>query len=297
MVAQQKMLRIFRLIRLLNRQPGQTVLHLARLLEITPRSVYRYLDLLEELGYAVDRDMEGRFFIFSETTEDHLPRLEVEEVQQLGELLQNHLPDSEGRAALLRKLYAHSDFNHLAGELVDAHTGQVFRALGEALTLQVQVRLLGYQSPSSGQVSDRLVEPMGFTTDCRHLLAYEPASEMVKQFKLDRIEGVERLESPRKYHGIVDQPDVFGMSGEQEHEVILNLSLRAYRLLVEEFPRTRAQISKQKGSWPYQYQGTVRAWQGVGRFVLGLPGEIYIVLPEALRAYCREMRTHDTFSD
>lgn len=294
MVAQQKMLRIFRLIRLLNRQPGQTVPHLARLLEITPRSVYRYLDLLEELGYAVDRDLEGRFFIFSETTEDHLPRLEVEEVQSLGELLRTHMPATEQRAALLRKLYAHSDFSQLVGELVDAHTGRVFRRLGEALQLQVQVRLLRYQSPSSGGVSDRLVEPLAFTPDCRRLLAYEPASGVVKQFKLDRIEDVERLEAPRRYQGIAEQPDVFGMSGEAPSEVILDLSLRAYRLLIEEYPATRPGITTQAGAWPYRYQGEVRGWPGVGRFVLGLPGEVQVVAPEALRAYCRAQRAQET---
>lgn len=290
MVAQQKMLRIFRLIRLLNRQPGHTVGHLARLLEITPRSVYRYLDLLEELGYAVDRDLEGRFFIFSETTEDHLPRLEVEEVQELGALLRAYLPATERRAALLRKLFAHSDFSQLAADLVDAHTGRVFQRLGEALNLRVQVRLRGYQSPSSGSVSDRLVEPLAFTPDCRRLLAYEPASGVVKQFKLDRIEDVERLETPRRYHGVATLPDAFGMSGDEKMEVVLDLRLRAYRLLIEEFPATRPGVVAQEGEWPYRYTGTVRGWPGVGRFVLGLPGELRVVAPAALRAYCAEMR-------
>ena len=56
MIAQQKLLRVFKLIRLLKQRPGRTIFQLAQLLDINKRSVYRYLELLEAVGYLYDVD-------------------------------------------------------------------------------------------------------------------------------------------------------------------------------------------------------------------------------------------------
>ena len=66
MAEQRKILRIFKLISFLKgvrrRRPEQ----LAHILEISKRTVYRYFILLEELGFVIDVDFEGCYFIPTE---------------------------------------------------------------------------------------------------------------------------------------------------------------------------------------------------------------------------------------
>jgi len=63
----------------------------------------------------------------------------------------------------------------------------------------------------------------------------------------------------------------------------LELSKFAHHLLVEEFPLSRHQIRVVKGR--VVYEGRVRAYAGVGRFICGLFTEIIIISPKGLKAY------------
>ncbi len=69
---------MFTLIRLLNDRPGQTVSQAAHLLDTTPRTVYHYLETLEDLGYCIDKDSHDRYFLF-EADCAHRPAFTAEE--------------------------------------------------------------------------------------------------------------------------------------------------------------------------------------------------------------------------
>jgi proteasome accessory factor C len=56
MSAQPHLLRLFSLIRLLNQRPGLTLAQAAQTLDTSSRTVYRYLETLEDLGYCIDKD-------------------------------------------------------------------------------------------------------------------------------------------------------------------------------------------------------------------------------------------------
>ncbi|MCO6488000.1 MAG: HTH domain-containing protein [Phaeodactylibacter sp.] len=70
MTDQQKLYRVFRLIQLLSQPPYRTVAQLDKLLEVNPRTVYRYINLLEGLGYNIDKKDGGRYYLFLEFKED-----------------------------------------------------------------------------------------------------------------------------------------------------------------------------------------------------------------------------------
>lgn len=61
-VAQQKMRRVLSLIILLCKK-RQTITQLARHLNTTERTVYRYIDLLKSLNIELDKDLDGQWFI------------------------------------------------------------------------------------------------------------------------------------------------------------------------------------------------------------------------------------------
>ena len=51
MAAQPHLFRLLAYVRLLSNRPGSTVQQAAQMLDTTPRTVYRYLETLDELGY------------------------------------------------------------------------------------------------------------------------------------------------------------------------------------------------------------------------------------------------------
>jgi hypothetical protein len=116
-----------------------------------------------------------------------------------------------------------------------------------------------------------------------------------KVFKASRIKHVQLLESfynykPKHKKGIID---IFRMQSFEPIAIILELSLVAYNLIIEEYPLSEKYISKVTDNL-YRLECEVGNFLGVGRFVLGLPGEIQIIASEALKQYVQER--HQLFS-
>lgn len=288
MTEQQKLLRLFKLIRLLKQRPGKTVEQLAQSLEVDKRTVYRYFKLLEEVGYEVDRKGDPlRYFLFEDETRQQLQFTE-EEAQLLRHALAGVSPMNPLLTSIRQKLFLSSTLLPLADGLVDLQQGILVERLTEVLREGRQVRLIGYQSPNSNTVADRIVEPLSFSEDFSVLNAYEPAAGREKTFKTRRIEEVEVLDTPSRYRGRGEPLDLFGWTGPQKFLVELALTNRAYHLLIEEYPLARAYTSKCKeADFPYFFKGEVRDFRGIGRFVLGLPGEVRVEEPVEFRAYLK----------
>jgi predicted DNA-binding transcriptional regulator YafY len=286
MASQQKLLRIFRLIRLLNTTPYKTVPQLSVLLDTTPRSVYRYLDFLGEVGYLLDKDAENRYFIIQQTDQRRDQFLEPDEAYFLQDILQQVAPDHPLGAGVIAKLNKIQTLIPAAGSLPNLQNFQRVKQLVEAIRLARRVYLRGYHSASSQKVRDRYVEPIHFDEDYTYLLAYDLEAQENRQFKVDRIASVELSdEAVEKKHAAMPV-DLFGFSGAQWHSVRLRMSTTAYRLLIEDHPAARPFIHQKEGA--YYFEGQVRDWRGIGRFVLGLPGEIEILAPEELRTFLRQ---------
>lgn len=289
MIEQQKLLRVFQLIKLLKNHRRKSIDQLAAILEISERTVYRYIELLQEVGYLIDQDHDGRPFIFEEQEEsEHV--LTPEEAKLVNDLLAgagSH-PLTE---SIRKKLYQTSELASLPDNIIKAHTGMVVRKLAEAIENKKQVILKRYESANSETVSDRLVEPHSLSENYTMLSAYEKSSEKVKVFKVERISGVEQLEESCSYRNneAPKVPDPFGMAGDEKIQVKLFLSQRAAMLLREEHPLCVPGIYFDKGEGQWVYSGVVKSYKGIGRFILGLPGEIEVRKTEGLRGYLEEV--------
>ncbi len=84
MFNQHRILRVFKLITLLKTFLAKSIKRLAQSLEISERSCYRYLDLLEELGFEVEKDLDPEFYLRSETISEPFT---MEESQLIHETL------------------------------------------------------------------------------------------------------------------------------------------------------------------------------------------------------------------
>lgn len=242
MAAQQNLTRTLKLIRLLKQRPGKTLDQLAQILDCAPRHARRYMDALEEAGYCVDKEGKRppRFYIFDDERQRQAQF--TEEEAQLLQVALTAIPNANPLVASLRqKIYKASTLFPIADNLVDQHQSRVVAQLATAIRDRQQVQLLRYYSANSNTIGNRLVEPHGLSDNYTQLTAYEPDSESVKTFKIQRIETVDLLDTPQTKPPAEVLTDAFDWPGTPVR-VTLRLTQMAHRLLVEERPTTQPDI-------------------------------------------------------
>lgn len=161
--------------------------------------------------------------------------------------------------------------------------------LSKAIRSKQCVVLRNYQSSNSNSVCDRKVEVFDFTENGRSIWCYDLDNNEVRLFNIARIGYVEMTKQVWS-HQAMHKPgpiDIFNMTGSTPVDVCLRLNLRAKNLLLEEFPRSKEFISKERdNSWLLTTQ--VYNVAGVARFYMGLANSIQIVNAPELKAYVKE---------
>jgi hypothetical protein len=118
-----------------------------------------------------------------------------------------------------------------------------------------------------------LVEPFGFTDNYHTVMAFEVNSAKNKTYHLDRITAVEFNNRGFMFEEKHEQqiPDAFGFSfqGEQ-HEVELDLSLKAYLLLKDEYPLTIPYVKYNPKKDLYELKIQVNDKKPIQRFMRGI---------------------------
>lgn len=290
MIPQAKILRIFQLIGLL-KSGGRTVRQLAQQLDTTDRTIYRYFKLLEEIGFIIDQDFHGRYFVHREDGESPEDRFTLEEVSILRQLIQTAASSHPLKGNLLKKLAFHSEAKELPEQFLKLRVAKAFRILNDAIESGQQVILKSYHSANSAEITDRLVEPFQFGEGFQSVQALDTKDKQCKFFKLERIGDVVILEKPFKYAKLhkKSNTDIFGISGRKETWVTLQLSLRAYVLMREEYPLALPYLDKENDEpKTFTFNGPVLTFKGVGRFVMGLADEIKVIGPKEFKLYVKE---------
>ena len=142
MLNQHKILRVLQLISLLKREPSKSIKFIAGILESTDRTVYRYLDLVKELGFDLQRDSYNRFYILSEDNNETV-EFSNEEASLLRELLLSSGKKSNLKDALLRKIYLKSEIVIQGNHLLNAHLGKIVSDLSKAMVTQLCCTVTG----------------------------------------------------------------------------------------------------------------------------------------------------------
>lgn len=291
MIPQAKILRVFQLIGLL-KGGGRTVDQLAQQLDTTSRTIYRYFKLLEEIGFIIDQDFNGRYFIHQQDGENAEDRFTLEEVSIMRQLIQSAAGKHPLRATILKKLAFHSEAKELPEQFLKLRVAKIFRLLSEAIEAGKQVVLKNYHSANSQEITDRLVEPFQFGEGFQSVVAFDNKDKICKHFKLERIGEVMILDKPYKFQKLhkKSNTDIFGLSGRKQYWITLKLSLRAFVLLREEFPLAQPYLEKIESEEEKKYtlHAPILNFKGAGRFVMGLADEITIINPPEFKAYVKE---------
>jgi predicted DNA-binding transcriptional regulator YafY len=264
------------LINLLKAKPSKSIRSLAKTLAIDNRTIYRYFDLLRELGFQLEKDGFSRYLIPNETSTNPFS-LSAEEATLLKELVLTSAKDSIFKDSILKKLYIHSDVHIQGGQVFKAHLSSLVEKAGVGMAKGKQVLIKKYYSANSNAIDDRIVEPIHFTDNYQNLVAFEVSTKQVKYFNIERMTALEILPKAIQYADLhkTSKPDVFGFAESgQTHHVDMWLSLRAYVFLKEEYPLTIPYLKYDKKRDQYRLQVTVNNLAPVQRFVKGLEGEV-----------------------
>ena len=273
--------RQLRLMVLLTQNREYTIEELSEKLDMSRRTLYRYLELFRDIGFRVEKrgnvyrlDKESPFF--REITS--LIHFTEDEALTLRRTL-DMLSDTDMQVRHLRhKLERIYDFGIADAMQADPALAGNLSALYEAIKLHRQVMIHDYQSASSQSCTNRLVEPYLFLSNHNEVRCYELKSGQNKTFKVSRMGRVEVLDLLwcNEQHHTQVYTDLFHFSGETRYPVTLRLGVLSVNLLKEEYPQCVRWLQPDgKGHWLLHTE--VCSLQGVARFVMGLYEDVEVI--------------------
>lgn len=286
---QPKIVKLLRLMKLLTGNVSRTIDQLAGEMGVTPRTVYRYIEDIQEAGFVVNK-LYGNVYAMGKmgrglTDFNRLIYFTEEEAYITAQLIEGIDNNNVLKRDLQRKLASVYDSTSIANYIDNAANAANVEALADAIKRKKQVVLKQYESANSNEVRDRLVEPIEFTANMIDIWAYDVDNADNRVFKVARIHEVEVLDSDWAFasrHKAI-RPDVFRMVGSLSEKIVLQLDTRAKSLLLEEFPLAEKDLRREDGKW--LLRTTIHSLEGAGRFVIGLAADIKIVEGDKLRKY------------
>ena len=208
-------------MKLLTANTTYNVDQLAERLQMSRRTVYRYIDTFREAGVVIKKsgdcirlDKESPHF----RDISQLVHFTEEEAVILKSAIENIDDTNMLKQNLKRKLYSVYDNKTLADTVVRGKNSPNIRTLIEAIDEHRQVILHGYQSAHGGEVRDRRVEPFAFTTNYVQVWCYDPEAHACKLFKTSRIGSAELTAAPWEHEpehceGFIDAFRLLGGAG------------------------------------------------------------------------------------
>jgi len=299
MAEQAKFQKMLEILLMLDCKYGRTIQEISERFDVSQRTVYRYFDTFKQVGFVIE-NQNGYFKIDKEESSaqdiSQLLHFTEEEAFILGKAIHSIEDGSELKDKLAKKLYSLYDFDRVIHAISKKEeTDNVFNVM-QAIKQQKQVVLKEYKSGHGKSIRDRLVEPIDFTINYLGVWCYDTEDKSNKIFKTARIKEVIIKEDswqykPNHHKGITD---IFRMQSFEPIALQLKLSMLAYNLLIEENPLSEKYIKKVDDN-TYLLTTEVGNFIGVGRFVLGLPGEVEVIYPKAFKKYLNEKIKESSF--
>jgi proteasome accessory factor C len=241
-------------------------------MEVSERSLYRYMELLVEVGFQIQKDTSNRYFL----NHDHIESFTKEEAELISQSISPNQKNNPLVKSIRTKLVLLDEMNVASNEIVASHYSKIISLLKEAIETKSQVVLLKYQSASTESVTDRLVEPVSFSSNFDSITAFEIESGLNKFFKIERIGDVQILDNSfeyvEKHESLVS--DIFGFNDTgDKHHVRLHLSMRAMLWLKDDYPLSINFIKDDEdGHWILEVE--VFNMEPVHRIIRSMPDDI-----------------------
>ena len=292
----EKFARQLKLMLLLTQNRLLSIEEICNRVSMSRRSVYRYIDAFKSMGFVVKKEgtryrLDHSSPFFSEIVTG-IQFTEAEGVA-LSQILNSVYNNSAEVRALREKLSNLYNPDILSRHGVDSTLAQNISRIFQAIKEERVVLLRDYNSPSSGQVSNRIVEPYLFINENAEVRCYELSTKMNKTFKVSRCADVELLDllwSHKEEH-MPFYCDLFGFTGDTRLPVSILLGQLSTSVLLEEYPDAQRQMSLQPDGRQL-LKTEVCSYVGIARFVLGLYDDIEVVDSPEFKEYLLQRVHH-----
>lgn len=292
----EKFARQLKLMLLLTQNRLLSIEEICNRVGMSRRSVYRYIDAFKSMGFFVKKEgtryrLDHSSPFFSEIVTG-IQFTEAEGVA-LSQILNSVYNNSAEVRALREKLSNLYNPDILSRHGVDSTLAQNISRIFQAIKEERVVLLRDYNSPSSGQVSNRIVEPYLFINENAEVRCYELSTKMNKTFKVSRCADVELLDllwSHKEEH-MPFYSDLFGFTGDTRLPVSILLGQLSTSVLLEEYPDAQRQMSLQPDGRQL-LKTEVCSYVGIARFVLGLYDDIEVVDSPEFKEYLLQRVHH-----
>jgi len=256
----------------------------ARIYGVDERTIERYIKEFKSYGMIIT-NRNGFYIVEDEGKIKNLPLFTIseDEAEQLWYYIQSADVGSPIHNLFYHRLQVFFEENLGTKFIFNFKKSENIKQLQVAIKNKKQVLLKDYASAYSNKISDRIVEPIHFTTNYKMAVCYDVDKKDIKHFSTSRITEVEILglvQYQSQHHKLLQ--DVFGISSKQSYPIKLKLSTRAKQLLIEEYPQSEPYITDAI------FKTEVMSFEGVGRFVLGLFDEVEVIESEAFKEFLRK---------
>ena len=294
---QPRIERMLRLMRYMSGNINYSVEELAQKLDMSERTIYRYIDTFRGAGFAVTKIWANVYKLEKMPKGapdfDRLMFFSEEESYLINSLLDALVPTNALKKGIKDKLAVVVDSTAIANYVDRRSNAAHVTSLTQAAREKKKVLLKGYESGNSHTIRDRYVEPYGFTTDYIDVCAYDLEAKQNKIFKIQRINEVEILDEPweaeKSHHR--QGMDVFRMTGNYVGHIRWQMSVMAKNLLIEEYPLAEKYLKRKVNSWILDTD--ICNYAGACRFYVGLAKEIRVLdspeFEEYVKTYIQEI--------
>lgn len=212
--------------------PGRTKKQLAKYLDLSTRTVERYFELLEEVGFNLEKDEGKRFYIFQPFSKGIADRFSQQEAEFINDLITHVSLESSLGTIIQTKLFIRSQAAKNTESKFRRSVPKVIQDLSYTMKINRQVLIKNYYSASQGKLfKERKVSPITYSDNYKYLIAYEEDIDLFVNMRLDRIDEIKMLDEK-----VIRTPDdfkgtnIFHIAGNNEfHEIKINyLCLRQY---------------------------------------------------------------------
>ena len=302
---QPKIARLLKLIALLSGNRIYSLDELADTLEISQRTVYRYIETFQEAGFSITRVGPYQYHMDSvgDSVRDisQIVHFSEEEALIVNRLIDSLDPDNSLKAGLKRKLAAVYDSVNLSQYIGNRNVAKIVVTLPWAMKEKKVVEIRDYVSSNAGDTRSYLLEPFEFTSNYSDVWAFDVRAGINKRFKVYRIGEVVKKDDPwtKEYAHHSEPMDAFHCHGSRELHVVLKLNNAARNIIVEEFPMTEPDIRPIENTiiggsrdQAWLYDGICRDIWGIGRFVMGQQWNVEVVECDELKAFILDTVDH-----
>ena len=186
-----RIVRLLKLMELLTSNVDYTIQELMERLETSRRSIFRYLDSFKSAGFTMKKKGNNIHKLLTHSCHkielSQLIHLSEEEAYLLHNLLGALTTDCQVAINLEKKLTALFDATSVTEIIGNKVIGENIMRLRQAIDEKKQVTLVRYESGNTMSITDRLVEPIRFSTNYADVYAYEVSTGITKVFKISSI--------------------------------------------------------------------------------------------------------------